>query len=264
MTTCRDGHKFGTDRQVFTSKGGSLVSTVSSDQSRDEVVHVNGPRPTPGELAREVRDVAVALPLFAAAPLLSPYMRWYAPNDEVNPDPVNHLRTDNYSSLGVIGQLMRALDRNQGVYGAHPHMPVYNTEFGYITSPPKHDNQLEPSGHRYPWVSQKTAAYYINWAEYISWRNPRMLSYEQYLLNDPLPARRSNDWGGFASGLINHGANHIPKPTYYAYRLPLYLPATSARRGQRVEVCGCVRPAHFAILDGFGPQIAEIQFAPVR
>ena len=190
-----------------------------------------------------------------------PYMRWYPPNDEIDPDPVNHLHTNNYSSLGVIGQLMRALDRDQGVYGAHPHMPVYNTEFGYITSPPKHDNQLEPSGHRYPWVSQKTAAYYINWAEYISWRDPRIRSYEQYLLNDPLPARRSNDWGGFASGLINHGPNHVPKPTYYAYRLPLYMPVTSGRRGRSLGVWGCVRPAHFAILDGFGPQAAEIQFA---
>jgi hypothetical protein len=191
-----------------------------------------------------------------------PYMRWYPPNHEPNPDPTNHLHTGDYSSLAVIGQLTRALDRAQGVYGAHPHMPVYDTEFGYITTPPKHDNQLEPGGHRYPWVSQTTAAYYLNWAEYISWRNPRLQSFMQFLLYDPLPALRSNDWGGFASGLINYGPRQVPKPTYYAWRFPLYLPVTSSRRGRSLEVWGCLRPARYAILDGAGPQTAEIQFAP--
>jgi len=190
-----------------------------------------------------------------------PYMRWYPPNHEPNPDPTNHLRTTDYSSLGTIGQLTRALDRVQGVYGAHPHMPVYDTEFGYITSPPKHDNQLEPGGHRYPWVSQTKGAEYLNWAEYLSWRNPRMRSYMQFLLFDPLPALKSNDWGGFASGLINYGPNQVPKATYYAWRLPLYMPATSGRRGRSLEVWGCARPSRFAILDGTGPQTAAIQFA---
>ena len=191
-----------------------------------------------------------------------PYMRWYAPNHEVNPDPTNHLRTNDYSTLGVIGQLTRALDRAQGAYGARPGMSVYNTEFGYITTPPKHDNQLEPGGHRYHWVSQTTGADYLNWAEYLSWKNPRIKSYEQYLLYDPVAALRSNDWGSFASGLINYGPRQIPKVTYYAWRFPLYLPATSSRRGRSLEVWGCVRSARFAILDGNGPQTADIQFAP--
>lgn len=191
-----------------------------------------------------------------------PYMRWYPPNREQNPDPANHLHTGDYSTLGVIGQLTRALDRAQGTYGAHPHMPVYNTEFGYITTPPKHNSQLEPGGHRYPWASQTTAAYYINWAEYLSWRNPRLGSYEQYLLYDPLPGLASNDWGGFASGLINYGPRQIPKATYYAWRFPLYLPVISSRRGRSLEVWGCIRPAHYAMLDTPGPQTAAIQFAP--
>ena len=37
-----------------------------------------------------------------------PYMRWYPPNHELNPDPVNHLSTRDYTSLGVIGNLTRA------------------------------------------------------------------------------------------------------------------------------------------------------------
>jgi hypothetical protein len=46
------------------------MSTVSTNTTEQGVVHVNGPRPTPGQLASEVRDVAVALPLFITAPLL--------------------------------------------------------------------------------------------------------------------------------------------------------------------------------------------------
>jgi hypothetical protein len=40
------------------------------------------------------------------------------------------------------------------------------------------------------------------------------------------------------------------------------MPITTDRRGRRLELWGCLRPAHFAILDGDGPQTAEIQFAP--
>ncbi len=52
--------------------------------------------------------------------------------------------------------------------------------------------------------------------------------------------------GGFTSGLLF--ANGKPKPGYAAYRLPLFLPVTSARRGRSLEVWGCVRPARYAIL----------------
>ena len=37
------------------------------------------------------------------------------------------------------------------------------------------------------------------------------------------------------------------KPTYDAWRLPLYLPVTSARKGQRLQVWGCARPAMIVI-----------------
>jgi hypothetical protein len=183
-----------------------------------------------------------------------PYMRWYPPNDEVQPD-------SNYASLGEIGNLEHALDRVQRVYGSHKRYAIWNTEFGYITTPPKHDSQYEQSTPHYqPWPSQTTAAYYLNWAEYLSWRNPRIASFFQYELRDPLPSLKSDDWGGFASGLFNF--NGTPKSTYGAWRLPLYLPATSARRGRRLEVWGCLRPAHYAILDTGLPQTVEIQLQP--
>lgn len=184
-----------------------------------------------------------------------PYMRWYPPNHEVNPDPTNHLSTADYTSLGVIGQLERALDRLQGVYGSHTRFPIYDTEFSYITSPPKHDTS------KAPYVSPATAAYYINWAEYLSWRDPRMQSFDQYLLYDPLPALKSNDWGQFASGLLTYG-RHLQKADYSAFRLPLYLPVASTRRGRSLEVWGCMRPARFALEDSTAPvpQTGQIQF----
>jgi hypothetical protein len=60
------------------------MSTVSSHESEPRVVHVGGPRPTLGQLAREVHDVAAALPLFATAPLLRHWhRRWGAVDAEV-------------------------------------------------------------------------------------------------------------------------------------------------------------------------------------
>jgi hypothetical protein len=175
-----------------------------------------------------------------------PYMRWYPPNLEAAPDP-------DYTTLAEIGNLERAIDRLQLIYGSTARLPVWDTEFGYLTDPPKHHDQ-------YPWVSQATAAYYMNWAEYISWHDPRIQSFNQYLLRDPEPAVFANDWGGFASGLLNY--NGSQKPTYSAWRLPLYMPVTNGRHGQPLEVWGCVRPAHYALLDTGTPQTAEIQFQP--
>src|SRR5581483_11662559 len=188
-----------------------------------------------------------------------PYMRWYKPDHELNPDPTNHSSTTDYSSLGVIGNLTGALDRLQKVYGSRTRFPIYNTEFGYITSPPKHSPD-PTSSVRVIYLSPAVAAGYMNWAEYLSWRNPRIRSFEQYLLWDPLRPTRANDFGGFASGLLSWtGAQ---KATYYAWRLPLYLPVTSARRGHSLEVWGCVRPAQYGLLDTGSAQAAQIEFAP--
>jgi hypothetical protein len=188
-----------------------------------------------------------------------PYMRWYKPNHEQNPDPTNHSPTADYTSLGVIGNLTRALDRLQRVYGSRTRFPIYDTEFGYITSPPKHSPDPMASV-RVLYLSPATAAGYMNWAEYISWRNPRIRSFEQYLLYDPLRPVRANDWGGFASGLLTWTG--VQKATYYAWRLPLYLPVTTTRRGRSLEVWGCIRPAQFGLSDTGSPQTALIQFAP--
>jgi hypothetical protein len=151
-----------------------------------------------------------------------------------------HGRSDpDYADFPEIPRLERTLDRLNSVYGSHSHFPIYNTEYGYWTKPPDPHATISP----------KTASYWINWAEYLSWKQGRVASYDQYLLVDP-PANN------FASGLEMF-RTHKHKATYDAYRMPLYLPQT---RGRKLEVWGCVRPAHFAQVDTHSTQHVKIQF----
>jgi hypothetical protein len=172
------------------------------------------------------------------------------PYPQNEPPPLEQDSNPDIAPFARLGNLERELDQLQRIYGSRRRLPIWNTEYGYITHPPN-------SG---VYVSPTTAAYYINWAEYLSWKQWRVASTMQYLLSDPAmtPALRRGD-GGFASGLEFVNGRH--KPAYAAYRLPLYLPVTSARRGAALEVWGCVRPARYAILDTARPQSAQIQFS---
>jgi hypothetical protein len=150
----------------------------------------------------------------------------------------------NFATFADLGRVEHTLDKVNQAYGSGKRYDIYSDEYGYITHPPA------VSG----FVSPATAAYYINWAEYLSWKNPRVASYSQYLLKDPSPV---NSFPGYASGL--EYSNGQPKPSYNAYRLPLYLPQTSFARRASVEVWGDVRPAPFMQRDGNGPQTVSIQ-----
>jgi hypothetical protein len=155
------------------------------------------------------------------------------------------LNDPNFAAFPALGKFGRELDRLNRTYGSRTHFAVYNTEYGYITNPPSYQRYVSPT----------TAAYYLNWAEYISYKNRRVKSYMQYLLTDP-PAT-AGAYAGFASGLET--ATGRPKPAYYAYRMPLYLPHTSFSHRSKVEVWGAVRPAPFAAFDKFGTQRARLQ-----
>lgn len=150
-----------------------------------------------------------------------------------------------YARFQDLGSLARVLDRVNGAYGSGKKYPIYNTEYGYITKPPKGA----------PYVSPTAAAYYINWAEYLSWKQPRVMSYMQYLLADP-PANLGL-YSGFASGLEFTSGKR--KPAYDAFRLPVYMPHTSFSHNSNQELWGDVRPAPFVIKDGVGPQTVSIQ-----
>lgn len=149
-----------------------------------------------------------------------------------------------YADLASAPRLEANLDRLQAVYGSSRRFPLWDTEFGYQTDPPETIAGVLDPAH---------AAAYLNWAEYLSWRDPRILSWDQYLLTDP-PA------GNFATGL--EFADGRPKALYYAFRMAIHVPATSVSSGQPLEIWGCVRPARAARLQTGRPQFALIEFAP--
>jgi hypothetical protein len=182
-----------------------------------------------------------------------PYSRYYAPNVELHNDP-------NYASLADIKNLENALDKSNSAYRSSTKFSIWSTEYGYITSPPKphYDPYDHPPGY---YVYQTQAAEYINWAEYISYKDPRIASYDQYLLFDPQAAIKLYNFGGYASGLINY--NGTKKLSYYAYVMPFFMPQTTTSSGGSLEVWGGARPARWAMLDA--PSDAEaafVQFQP--
>ena len=71
-------------------------------------------------------------------------------------------------------KLERALDRVQRDYGSHRRFPLYLTEYGFNTNPPQPANAVSPS----------TQAAYLNQAEYMAWRDARVQTVSQYLLQD--------------------------------------------------------------------------------
>ena len=147
-----------------------------------------------------------------------------------------------FADLPEVPRLERTLDRLNGIYGSHTHFPVWSTEYGFRTRPP------DPREG----VSQANAALYMNEAEYLSYKQSRLFSYSQYgLIDQPPPA-------SFDTGLINPNGSH--KPGFDAYRVPLWLPSTSARKGRQLEVWGAVRPAGFAREDTGRAQSVLVQF----
>ncbi len=172
-----------------------------------------------------------------------------------NLSPVSDGSNDpDFAAFPDLPRLEGELDRLNRLYGSSTRFPIYNDEYGYITDPPSVGIATVTGGH---YVSPTTAAYYLNWAEYLSWKSPRIASTMQYLLQDP-PATRGQAYTGFSSGLLNY--NGGKKPAYDAYRLPLYLPVTSTSSGHSLEVWGAARPAPFAALDTGSAQTVQIQF----
>jgi hypothetical protein len=144
------------------------------------------------------------------------------------------------------------IDHLNRIYGSNKHYSIYNDEYGYITNPP----YLKRRNHNY--VSPATAAYYINWAEYLSWKNPRIASYMQFLLLDPPPT--TGPYAGFASGL--YFSDGKPKVVLPAYQVPVYMPKTKLNDGQSAEVWGEARASKFMQTDSHQSQPVQIQFQP--
>jgi hypothetical protein len=164
----------------------------------------------------------------ASAFSIHPYASHFTPNAKPATVPTNDF---------VFPVLPRAYDELDAVTRAWHHerrYDIWSTEFGYVTSPP----QTNKGGQPYPSPAQ--AAIYLNEAEFLSYRNPRIASYAQYLLNDP-ENLKSAGVGLFSSGLLT--ANGTPKPAFNAYRMPLWLPTQTVKKGQNTLIWGGARPA---------------------
>jgi hypothetical protein len=169
-----------------------------------------------------------------------PYPQGFAPNVRTPLEP-------DYADLPQLRELTHTLDVAAAAYGSSPRLPLYDTEFGYQTNPPEATIARA--------VHPAQAAAWANLAEYMSWRNSRVVSWDQYLLADPPPGESS-----FDTGLQFYGGKR--KALYDAFRMPIYLPVTSASSGHGLEVWGCVRPAHYPMRHSGATQVAQVQFQP--
>jgi hypothetical protein len=183
--------------------------------------------------------------LFGASGVgIHPYPYGNRPSKTLFPNP-------NGAEFGEIPQFTRGLDRIVKAYGSRKRLAVYNTEYGYATRPPETKSY---------YATPNQAAAYINQAQYLSWKNPRVGTYDQYTIVD------SSAW--FKTGLFFlqgtsacPGAVPCPKPSFYAYRLPIWTPVSKAKRGHALEVWGQARAAGYARIDTGHPQYVQIQFA---
>ncbi len=165
-----------------------------------------------------------------------------------NGSPVSDGKGDpDFATFPDLGNFGHVIDKVNAVYGSHRRFPIYNDEYGYITHPPARSRYVSPA----------KASYYINWAEYLSYKSSRMKSYMQYLVRDP--AATTGPYAGFASGLEFPDGSH--KVVYPAYILPFYMPNTSFSHRRKVEVWGGVRPAAAMSQAGHGTQTVALQEA---
>jgi hypothetical protein len=141
-------------------------------------------------------------------------------------------------TIGVLGRLVRALDRAGRAGAIKRGMGIYLTEFGIQSVP-------DP----FYGVPLTTQAEYYAISERIAYRNPRVRSFSQYLLRDDDPGAGGERYGGFESGL-EYADGRIKRPAYDGFRLPL----VAVRSGNRISLWGRVRPAR-------GRTTAEIQVA---
>jgi len=125
-------------------------------------------------------------------------------------------------TIGTLGRLVTALDRAAGAGAIRADMPVYLTEFGIQSVP-------YPIGG----VSLAKQAELDAISERLAWSNPRVASFDQYLLRDD----PNSGGAGFQTGLET--SRGVTKPSYGGFRLPLVVTRTHTG----VSFWGLVRPA---------------------
>ncbi len=161
-----------------------------------------------------------------------PYSFFLAPNVGYPSTPADA----GFVPLVQLSRLENAVDRIYSAYGVSRTIPIYLTEYGYETNPP----------NPFRGVSLARQAQYIDEAQYMAAQDPRVRSMSQFLLVDAPPDPKYPPgtigyWSTFQTGLLF--ASGAPKPSFYAYRLPIWVPAPTFTPGGSVLVWGMLRPA---------------------
>ena len=100
-----------------------------------------------------------------------------------------------------------------------------------------------------------TAALYLNWAEYLSWHDPRIRSYDQFLMADRA------QWRVRDRTPVRRTARRSPATRRSGCRSSAG--DDRSAQGQALDVWGSVRPAHYAQLaHPPAPDRSRIQFQP--
>ena len=169
-----------------------------------------------------------------------PYSFFLAPNVSMS--------DRDYVPLSDLSRLETALDQIFGTYGVQRQLPIWLTEYGYETNPP----------NPYRGISPARQAMYLDEAQYMAWKDPRVRSMAQFLLVDsaPDPAYPRGSvgyWSTFQTGLLY--LNFRPKPSYFSYPMPIFIPNAQFKSGGSVLVWGMLRAASNSTT-----QHAEIQW----
>jgi hypothetical protein len=136
-------------------------------------------------------------------------------------------------TIGNAGALPRALDKIAARTGLiAPQMPVFFTEFGYQTLPP------DP----FRGVSEEQQAQYLNEADFIAWKSPRVFSTAQFQLYDvpprtEFPRDTPPYWATYQSGIFTALPEGRAKLAANAYKFQLVV----RRRGGRARIWGQAR-----------------------
>ena len=167
------------------------------------------------------------------------------PGDGYSHHPYSLLHTPDYSDkrnpdnagIGDLKRLSKLLDRLAAMRRIDPKVrDLYLTEFGYESNPP---DPIKP-------FSPQEQARFINWSEYLAWKNPRVKAFPQFLLKDmgtvsaEAAARGKREYGDWQSGLFfNDGS---PKPAASTFPLALHVDCTTQSKRKLLVIWGHVRP----------------------
>ncbi len=150
--------------------------------------------------------------------------------------PAVSMSDPNFAPLSDLPRLERVLDAAFRAYGVNRTLDLYLTEYGYETNPP----------NPFRGVSPRAQSLYLDEADYMAWRDPRVRALSQFLLYDSPPDTRfprgsQRYWSTFQTGLRYQ--NGVAKPSLASYRLPLFLPDPVTSTGRPTLVWAMLRSA---------------------